>query len=48
MRLVLSKLIYNFDISIAEEGRNWLRGQKAYTSWVKPPLPIKMKPVVRD
>ncbi|KAI0448817.1 cytochrome P450 [Xylaria acuta] len=47
MRLVLAKLVYNFDMSIAEEARDWLRGQKAYTSWVKPNLPIYMKPATR-
>ncbi|GAW23079.1 hypothetical protein ANO14919_126290 [Xylariales sp. No.14919] len=46
MRLVLAKLVYNFDMSIAEEARDWLRGQKAYTSWVKPRLPIHLKPAV--
>jgi hypothetical protein len=48
MRLILAKLIYNFDISIAEEERDWLRSQKAYTSWIKPGLPIFFKPVARD
>lgn len=47
MRLILAKLVYNFDMSIAEEAREWLQDQKAYTSWVKPNLPIYMKPAVR-
>ncbi|KAI0529885.1 cytochrome P450 [Xylaria digitata] len=47
MRLVLAKLVYNFDMRIAEEARDWLLDQKAYTSWLKPDLPIYMKPAAR-
>ncbi|KAI1364145.1 cytochrome P450 [Xylaria arbuscula] len=48
MRLVLAKLVYNFDMRLADEARGWLDGQKAYTSWVKRPLPIYMTPAVRE
>ncbi|KAI1425886.1 cytochrome P450 [Xylaria sp. FL1777] len=47
MRLILAKLIYNFDISLADDSRNWLEGQKAYTIWDKPPLNVNLKPVAR-
>ncbi|KAF2971803.1 hypothetical protein GQX73_g1680 [Xylaria multiplex] len=47
MRLILAKLVYNFDMSLAEDSRHWLRGQKAYTVWDKPALNVNMKPVVR-
>ncbi|TGJ85791.1 hypothetical protein E0Z10_g3011 [Xylaria hypoxylon] len=47
MRLILAKLVYNFDMSLAEDSRNWLRGQKAYTVWDKPALNVYLKPVVR-
>ncbi|KAI1365840.1 cytochrome P450 [Xylaria arbuscula] len=47
MRLILAKLVYNFDMSLAEDSREWLKGQKAYTIWDKPPLNVVMKPVVR-
>lgn len=48
MRLVLAKLVYNFDMKLADEARGWLDGQKAYTSWVKRDLPIYMTPAVRE
>ncbi|KAK5627845.1 hypothetical protein RRF57_003560 [Xylaria bambusicola] len=48
MRLVLAKLVYNFDMRIADEARGWLDGQMAYTSWVKRDLPIYMTPAVRE
>ncbi|KAI1264703.1 putative cytochrome P450 [Xylariaceae sp. FL1019] len=47
MRLILAKVLYNFDISIADDSRNWLDGQKAYSVWVKPDLNVHLKPVSR-
>ncbi|KAI0889737.1 cytochrome P450 ClCP1 [Annulohypoxylon maeteangense] len=47
MRLILARIIYNFDMEIAEDSRQWLATQKAYTLWKKPSLNIIMKPVVR-
>ncbi|KAI1823870.1 putative cytochrome P450 monooxygenase [Xylaria intraflava] len=45
MRLILAKIVYNFDLSIAEESRDWMRGQKAFEIWDKPALHIDLKPV---
>ncbi|KAI1352187.1 cytochrome P450 [Xylaria sp. FL0043] len=47
MRLILAKLVFNFDISLANDSRTWLHNQKAYTIWDKPPLNIHLKPVAR-
>ncbi|KAI1461869.1 cytochrome P450 ClCP1 [Annulohypoxylon moriforme] len=47
MRLILARIIYNFDMTIADDSRQWLETQKAYTLWKKPALNIHMKPVVR-
>jgi cytochrome P450 len=47
MRLILAKLVFNFDMSLADDSRGWLRDQKAYTVWDKPALNIHMKPVVK-
>ncbi|KAI0525454.1 cytochrome P450 [Xylaria bambusicola] len=47
MRLILAKIIYNFDMSLADDSRHWLRGQRAYTIWDKPPLNVVLTPVVR-
>ncbi|KAI1821973.1 putative cytochrome P450 monooxygenase [Xylaria intraflava] len=48
MRLILAKIVYNFDISLADESRNWIEDQKVYDlSWKAPPLNIHLKPVVR-
>ncbi|KAI1166340.1 cytochrome P450 [Nemania serpens] len=47
MRLVLAKLVFNFDLSLADDSREWLKDQKAFTVWDKPALNIHLKPVVR-
>lgn len=45
MRLILAKIIYNFDMTIDDDSRDWLRNQPAYNLWDKPALNIHMKPV---
>ncbi|KAI3321925.1 putative cytochrome P450 monooxygenase [Xylariaceae sp. AK1471] len=47
MRLILAKIIYNFDMGLADDCRNWLRDQKAYSVWDKPALNIHLKPVAQ-
>jgi hypothetical protein len=44
MRLVIAKILWNFDLSLEEESRNWLK-QKVYLIWAKPPLMVKLTPV---
>ncbi|KAI8633029.1 putative cytochrome P450 monooxygenase [Xylariaceae sp. FL1651] len=46
MRLILAKIVFNFDMSLADDSRHWLRGQRAYTVWDKPALNVHLKPVV--
>ncbi len=47
MRLILAKIIYNFDMSIAEESKDWLENQEVYNVWVKPPLMVRFTPAKR-
>jgi hypothetical protein len=47
MRLILAKIIYNFDMKIADECRGWLETQKMYALWEKPALDIYLTPVKR-
>lgn len=47
MRLILAKIVFNFDMRIADESRGWLEGQKAFTVWDKPPLQVYLTPVKR-
>ena len=45
MRLILAKIVYNFDMTIDDGSRGWMDNQKAYNLWHKPALDIFMKPV---
>jgi cytochrome P450 len=40
-RLILSKVLYNFDLELAQGQDNWLK-QKIYLVWEKGPLYIKL------
>ncbi|KAI0409101.1 trichothecene C-15 hydroxylase [Xylaria palmicola] len=44
MRLILARIIFSFDIKIAEDSINWL-DQKVFSVWIKLPLNIYLKPV---
>lgn len=43
MRLILAKLLYNFDMELADKDVNWM-DQKAYFLWDKPPLGVYFTP----
>ncbi|KAJ5804831.1 hypothetical protein N7474_010697 [Penicillium riverlandense] len=43
MRLILARMIWNFDMEIAPDSRNWIN-QDAYVVWEKPALNVKLAP----
>ncbi|KAI1804351.1 cytochrome P450 [Daldinia bambusicola] len=45
MRLILAKVLFNFDMAIDEASRNWTEGQQAYGVWAKPSLYVRLTPV---
>lgn len=45
IRLVMAKMVYNFDLELCEESRGWAEGLNAYIVWERPPLMIKAIPV---
>jgi hypothetical protein len=47
MRLILAKIIFNFDLQLADDSRDWFREQKVYFLWEKPALNIRLTPVAR-
>ncbi|KAI0443926.1 cytochrome P450 [Xylaria telfairii] len=47
MRLILAKIVFNFDMTLADDSRGWLDDQRAYTVWEKPALNVHLKPVAR-
>ncbi|KAF3009994.1 hypothetical protein E8E13_011362 [Curvularia kusanoi] len=44
MRLILTKLLYNFDLELCPESENWAN-QKTFSLWEKHPLMVKLKDV---
>jgi hypothetical protein len=47
MRLILAKIVFNFDLRLAEGCQDWLATQKGYFLWDKPALNVHLTPVVR-
>ncbi|KAK3342210.1 putative cytochrome P450 [Lasiosphaeria hispida] len=45
MRLILANLIYNFDLSLADESKGWIEKQRAYPLWARGPLHAFVEPV---
>jgi cytochrome P450 len=48
MRLVLARILWNFDIELCEESRDWMDRLEVYTLWKKEPMMVKLTPVVRS
>ena len=47
MRLILSKILWNFDLELDEQRTGeWMR-QMAYVLWKKPPLCVELTAVKR-
>lgn len=42
MRLILSRVIWNFDMTLDDSSRRWAEDSRMYLLWVKPPLNIRM------
>lgn len=50
MRMILARVIYNFDLQLADESRDWLRcdQHQVHILWNKPPLKVHMTPRKRE
>ncbi|KAK1674114.1 cytochrome P450 [Colletotrichum godetiae] len=47
MRLILARLIWNFDVEIDEEYKDWAQKQQVFILWDKGPLKAHLTPVAR-
>ncbi|KAJ5765510.1 cytochrome P450 monooxygenase [Penicillium odoratum] len=45
MRMILARVVFNFDMKIAEESNGWMEKQKIYLFWQKDPLNVHLTPV---
>ena len=44
MRLILARVLWNFDLKLEAESANWA-DHRAFVLWEKPPLMVTLKPV---
>ena len=47
MRLILARVIYNFDMQLVDEDHDWM-DQKVYILWIKHKLEVFLTPVKRE
>ncbi|KAI8966684.1 cytochrome P450 [Daldinia sp. FL1419] len=47
MRLILAKILYNFDMKLDEESLGWAVDQRSFSVWEKPPLLVHLTPVAQ-
>jgi hypothetical protein len=46
MRIILTKLLFNFDLSLCPESETW-ENHKVFLLWDKPPLMCQITPAIR-
>jgi cytochrome P450 len=46
MKVILARILWNFDIALCEESRDWMDRLKVYTLWMKEPMMVKLTPVI--
>lgn len=47
MRVVLSRVLWNFDLALEQDSLNWFETQKQYIVWDKGALNVRLTPVKR-
>jgi len=45
MRLILARILFNFDLELVNPTDNWIERQDVYTLWSKPALDVYLTPV---
>lgn len=44
MRLIIARMAYNFDITLAEDSKMWMEEMRILQVWAEPPLNLYLKP----
>lgn len=44
MRIILARVLFNFDLELVEPEKDWTFKMPAFTFWEKPPLMVKLTP----
>lgn len=45
MRLILARIVFHFDLQLADPNFDWLNNNTAFVLWNKPKLNVLLKPV---
>lgn len=48
MRLILAKLMWSFDLELDTRSNKWMEECKVMTVWIKPPLWVQLREVIRN
>jgi hypothetical protein len=44
MRLILAKIVFNFEVSLEDDSKDFINKSTAHSLWNKPPLNMHVKP----
>lgn len=44
LKLILARMVWNFDMELVPASRGWLDRQKAFTAWKKEELMVSLSP----
>lgn len=44
MRYILARLIWNFDLSLSSQSKNWIERQRIFAIWERIPLLVHITP----
>lgn len=47
MRIIIARVLWNFDMKIADDSKDWADKQKIFNLWEKGPLNVLLTPVSR-
>jgi hypothetical protein len=47
MRIILSRLLFEFDVEVKAESSGWLGEARNFGLWTKQPLMVRLTPVVK-
>ena len=48
MRIVLARVLFEFDLELMKSSKSWLENLKNFGLWQKDPLMVRLRPVIRD
>jgi cytochrome P450 len=48
IQLILARVLFEFDLQLQQESRDWLSRLKVFGFWEKPALVVKVVPVKKD